>query len=144
MIRLAHADDAPGLGRIAHAAYEQFTAAIGRVPAPALQDFPRDIAAGRVWAIGSPPLGFAVAFAKQDTWFLENVAIAPQAQGQGHGRALIAFVEAEGQRRGFGRIRLYTNAKMTSNLALYPMLGYTLTGRQVEDGFDRVYFEKRL
>jgi hypothetical protein len=33
---------------------------------------------------------------------------------------------------------------MTENLGLYPRLGYQQFDRRVEDGFDRVYFEKTL
>jgi hypothetical protein len=33
---------------------------------------------------------------------------------------------------------------MVENLALYPRLGYREDGRRVEDGFDRVFFSKRL
>ena len=39
---------------------------------------------------------------------------------------------------------LASNAAMTANLALYPRLGYRRTGRRVENGYDRVYFEKEL
>jgi Ni,Fe-hydrogenase III large subunit len=39
-------------------------------------------------------------------------------------------------------IELYTNAKMTENLAYYPRLGFEETGRRREDGFDRVYFRR--
>ena len=41
-------------------------------------------------------------------------------------------------------MRLYTNARMTENLSLYPHLGYVEVERREEDGFDRVFFEKGL
>jgi hypothetical protein len=47
-------------------------------------------------------------------------------------------------RLGLRRVHLYTNAKMTANLSIYPRLGYVEIDRRSEDGFDRVYFEKRL
>ena len=87
MIRPAVPEDAEGLARIARAAYRSYEADIGSVPPPALQDFPADIAASRVWVTGDPVAGYAVAYAKPDRWFLENIAIAPEAQGQGLGRA---------------------------------------------------------
>ncbi len=37
-----------------------------------------------------------------------------------------------------------TNEKMSQNLSIYPHLGYVETGRRIEDGFNRVYFEKKL
>jgi len=33
---------------------------------------------------------------------------------------------------------------MTENLSIYPHLGYIEVDRREEDGFSRVYFEKRL
>ncbi|MEC9102228.1 MAG: GNAT family N-acetyltransferase, partial [Pseudomonadota bacterium] len=45
---------------------------------------------------------------------------------------------------GLETVKLYTNVKMQANLTLYPRLGYVETARKSEDGFDRVYFEKRL
>jgi hypothetical protein len=33
---------------------------------------------------------------------------------------------------------------MHENLELYPRLGYRQTDRRVEDGFERVYFSKKL
>jgi hypothetical protein len=37
-----------------------------------------------------------------------------------------------------------TNAAMTENLAFYPRHGYVETHRASQDGFDRVFFSKRL
>lgn len=139
-------DDASALARIARAAYERYVPLIGREPAPMLQDFPADIADGAVWTArgAAGPVGYVVARPQGEDWLLENVAVAPEAQGTGLGRRLIARAEAEGAARGFARVVLYTNAKMTANLALYPRLGYVETGRRREDGFDRVFFVKAL
>ncbi|MEQ9160672.1 MAG: hypothetical protein RLO10_10775 [Roseovarius indicus] len=41
-------------------------------------------------------------------------------------------------------MQLYTNEKMVANLSIYPHLGYAETDRRTEDGFNRVYFEKRV
>ncbi len=139
-------DDASALVRIARAAYETYVPLIGREPAPMLQDFPADIADGAVWTArgADGPVGYVVARPKGEDWLLENVAVAPEAQGTGLGKRLIERAEAEGAARGFARVVLYTNAKMTANLALYPRLGYVETGRGREDGFDRVFFVKPL
>ena len=73
---------------------------------------------------------------------LDNVAVAPSAQGKGHGQALVAFAEAEAQRRRLREVRLYTNVLMTENLALYGRLGFRETGRVSEKGYERVYMAK--
>jgi hypothetical protein len=46
--------------------------------------------------------------------------------------------------RGWREIRLYTNALMAENIALYRRIGYVETARVAEKGFDRVYMTKRL
>jgi GNAT superfamily N-acetyltransferase len=75
---------------------------------------------------------------------LENVAVSKAGRGKGIGKALIQFCEAQATRLGLGSVCLYTNEKMTDNLSIYPRLGYVEVQRRSEDGFDRVYFEKRL
>ena len=89
-------------------------------------------------------LGFIVFRAAGRDLLLENVAVLPGAAGRGIGKALIAHCEQAARAQGAAAVRLYTDAKMTENLALYPRLGYTETARRSEDGFERVYFEKRL
>jgi ribosomal protein S18 acetylase RimI-like enzyme len=75
---------------------------------------------------------------------LDNIAVAPEAQGEGLGKKLVAFAESEALRRGFTELRLYTNEKMTENLTLYPRLGFEETHRGRQAGYDRVFFRKRL
>lgn len=79
-----------------------------------------------------------------DYLHLENVAVDPRFQGLGLGRQLIDYVEQQARSGGYDSIQLYTNAKMTENLRLYPRLGYEEFDRRLEDGFDRVYFRKTL
>ena len=45
---------------------------------------------------------------------------------------------------GYRTIRLFTNERMTENLALYPRLGYVETHRNEEEGLRRVHFAKQL
>ncbi len=71
-------------------------------------------------------------------------ALFPRFQGLGLGMQLIDFVEQQARGGGYGSIELYTNAKMTENLGLYPRLGYVEFDRRHEAGFDRVYFQKKL
>lgn len=144
VFRPAREEDVPAMARIARAAYAPYVAEIGFEPPPMVQDFAPAVAAGRAWVAGEPVHGFVVAYATGADWHIENVAVAPEAQGGGVGRMLIAAAEAEGRARGHARVVLYTNAAMRPNLTLYPRLGYARTARRVEHGLDRVYFEKRL
>ena len=146
-IRPAVTADEAAVRGCAEAAYAQYVIAIGRKPAPMAADFAGQIADGVVHvaegADGSV-LGFIVFFPRGDLMFLENVAVAETAAGQGLGRALIGFCEAEARRLGLAGVQLYTNEKMAANLSIYPHLGYVETERRTEDGFNRVYFEKRV
>jgi len=111
-----------------------------------IADFENQIRARDVWVAETEGevLGFIVFFQKHDTMFLENVAVHPTHAGCGIGRQLIAFCEDQAANAGLKTVTLYTNEKMTENLKIYPRLGYLETGRRDEDGFHRVYFEKRL
>ena len=147
MIRPATPADESAIRTCAEAAYGRYVAAIGRKPAPMVADFAADIALGRIHvatdAAGALQ-GFIVFFDRDGAMFLENVAVLPQAAGQGIGKALIAHCEGRARALGLGSVQLYTNEKMVENLSIYPRLGYAEVARRREDGFDRVFFEKRL
>ena len=147
MIRLAVAADEQAVRDCAEQAYERYVAAIGRKPAPMVADFAAQIADGQVFVATDAEgglLGFIVFYAEADHMALENVAVRPSAAGRGIGKALIGFCEAQAQARGLARVHLYTNAKMTGNLSIYPRLGYVEVDRRSDNGFDRVFFEKGL
>lgn len=147
VIRRARPDDAPAIRGRARQAYARYVPRIGRPPAPMAADYAALIAVGDVSVATEADggfLGFIVFRAAGRDLLLENVAVLPGAAGRGIGKALIAHCEQAARAQGAAAVRLYTNAKMTENLALYPRLGYTETARRSEDGFERVYFEKRL
>ncbi|MGX9962192.1 GNAT family N-acetyltransferase [Roseomonas sp. F4] len=76
--------------------------------------------------------------------WIDNVAVEPAFKGQGLGRTLMAFAEAEARRRGLPELRLLTNALMAANIALYTRLGFVETERRTEKGRARVYMAKPL
>ncbi|MBW6426080.1 GNAT family N-acetyltransferase [Rhizobium sp. XQZ8] len=147
MIRKAVAADEAAIRACAEQAYARYVAVIGRKPAPMVADYGAQIAAGLVHVVvseGEGLQGFIVFFLKNTAMLLENVAVRPEAAGKGMGRSLTAYCEAEAQRLGLTAVRLYTNEKMVENLSIYSRLGYVETGRRIKDGFNRVFFEKRL
>ncbi len=147
MIRQARFSDLDAIRRCAEAAYAKYVDRIGRKPAPMVADFAALIESGSVRVdIDDSGLlrGYVVSYPRGDHFHLENIAVDPALQGRGIGRELITWVEQEASASGYDRIELYTNARMTDNLDLYPRLGYREFDRRVEHGFDRVYFEKDL
>ncbi|KAH0379899.1 hypothetical protein KCU92_g7875, partial [Aureobasidium melanogenum] len=75
---------------------------------------------------------------------INNLAVSPTAQGKGYGKLLMKFAEDVAKKKGVKKLELYTNVKMVENLVLYKKLGYEEVGRWSEDGFERVFFVKKL
>lgn len=146
MIRRAIAADGPRVARIVADAYAPLAERMASLPGPMLDDYPARIAEGvvDVFETDGQIAGFVICHAVDEAYLLENVAVAPEAQGRGIGRALIGHAEALAARAGVRRIRLYTHITMVENQTLYRRLGYRETGRGLEDGFDRVQFAKDL
>ena len=145
-IRKAVKADLPGIRACAENAYRMYIECIGREPAPMVADFAASIERGHLLVIDQDDAvaGFVVYYEKIGCVHLENVAVNPDFQKRGIGKKLINFVEKQARADGYSRIELYTNAKMTENLGLYPRLGYREFDRRIENGFDRVYFSKVL
>ena len=145
-IRAATAKDAPLVMQIVEHAYRPYIPRMGKSPAPMLDDYALRVAEGVVWVIeeGDSIAGIIVLLPKPDHLLLDNVAVAPERQGLGLGRRLLAFAEAEALRRGYREIRLYTHQAMIENQRLYAAIGYRETGRGTEAGYHRVFMRKRL
>ncbi|MFB9969246.1 GNAT family N-acetyltransferase [Pseudoroseomonas cervicalis] len=108
-------------------------------------DYAARIAANEAWVWDAGGLlALLVLERRADHLWLDNIAVAPEAQGRGLGRRLIRFAVAEAQRLGLPELRLLTNAAMAGNLALYPRLGFTEVARRHDEGFDRVFFQAKL
>jgi ribosomal protein S18 acetylase RimI-like enzyme len=139
-------DDAPAVAACVRAAYAHYVERIGREPAPMTADYGRLIAAREVWVIraGEGVAGVLVLRPEPPALLVENVAVAPGQQGRGLGRMLMAFAEDHARAAGLTEVVLYTNERMTENLRFYPALGYTETGRAMQDGFARVFYRKAV
>jgi GNAT superfamily N-acetyltransferase len=147
MIRPAQPGDQVAIETIVRAAYAVYIPRIGKPPGPMLDDYARLIADGAVSVIeeaGGEIAALIVLIPKPDQLLLDNIAVRPDRQGRGFGRALIEHAEREARRLGFREIRLYTHEKMTENIALYLRIGFVETGRGREAGYDRVFMTKSL
>jgi ribosomal protein S18 acetylase RimI-like enzyme len=147
-VRAARPDEAEAVGALVEAAFTRHIAAVGRRPAPMDDDHAARIVKGQQYVIdGEAPgtLAASIALVEEDGFLVvNNVAVAPGCQRQGHGRALLDFAEDEARRRGLPEVRLHTHARMADNLIMYPRLGYVEAGRENQGGFDRVLFVKGL
>ncbi|NWC96170.1 MULTISPECIES: GNAT family N-acetyltransferase [unclassified Pseudomonas] len=143
LIRPATVDDIAAIEAIVHAAYSPYIERIGRKPGPMLDDYRQQVAAARVHVLDSAGQvhGFVVLIPHDEYLLLDNLAVAPRAQGLGYGRLLLEFTEQQAHQ---GLVRLYTNEAMTENIALYTRKGYVETHRAEENGLRRVYMQKDL
>jgi GNAT superfamily N-acetyltransferase len=147
VIRRAKPEDRAAVEAIVRDAYSIYVERIGKPPGPMLDDYGPLITDGAVTVLEDTDAAIAaiiVLLAKPDHLLLDNIAVRPDRQGQGLGRQFIAFAEGEARRLGFGELRLYTHERMTENIALYTRLGFVVTGRGREAGYDRVFMTKRL
>jgi GNAT superfamily N-acetyltransferase len=144
VIRLARSSDVTAVHQVIAEAYAVYLDRMDRPPAPMTRDFTGLIAAGTTWVTGSPATGVITLCDDGDSLLIENVAVRPGAQGSGLGRRLLAFAEDVAGERGRDRLTLYTNEAMTENLAIYAHLGYREIDRRTDDGYRRVFMEKRL
>lgn len=145
-IRPARAEDAATVAAIAQAAYGIYVARIGRMPLPMLADY-GDLVAKElvhVLEVDSAIAAYVVLIHEPDAMLVENIAVSPTLQKRGLGRALLAYADDAARTAGYGTIRLYTNAAMTENIALYSRCGYVETHRATEEGRHRVYMRKAL
>jgi GNAT superfamily N-acetyltransferase len=142
-MRLAEHTDKAAVERLVHDAYSPWIEVVGMRPLPMEADYGALIAAGRVHVTYA--LDALIVLVPEDGVLLvENVAVRPDRQGKGLGRALMAYAEQEARRLGLPALRLYTNTRMTTNIALYESLGYVETGRMGIEGRSAVLMRKQL
>ncbi|MGH7152796.1 MAG: GNAT family N-acetyltransferase, partial [Acetobacteraceae bacterium] len=145
LVRPALPADRTAIEQIVHDAYAMYIPRIGKPPGPIFDDYAARIAAGQTWVLDDGgPIGVLVLIAEPDHLLLDNIAVAPQLQGHGHGLRLLGFADAEAGRRGYSVLRLYTHLLMHENLALYAAQGWREYARASQSGYDRVFMEKRL
>jgi ribosomal protein S18 acetylase RimI-like enzyme len=145
-LRLATTKDLGAVEEIVRAAYLPYVSRIGREPGPMLDDYRKLIADRRVHVVEQDGVvrGVLVLIPERDAMLLDNVAVAPFAQGLGLGRKMLEFAERAARDMGLRSIRLYTNEAMTENISIYSRIGYSETHRAEENGLRRIYMMKQL
>ena len=147
--RLAGASDLAAVHALTEAAYAPYTVLLGYPPLPATEDHRPRVEAGQVHLAEVPGtvVGLLVLERNPDHAMIYSVAVLPARQGEGHGLALLRLAESEARSWGACELRLYTNARMERNIALYAALGFHETGRRphpMRPGFTIVDMVRRL
>jgi ribosomal protein S18 acetylase RimI-like enzyme len=132
-IRRADPRDADTVQRISADAYiPAYTAMLGTIPKPATEDYGPRIERGEVWIleIENEPTGIAVLEENNDHLLIYSIAVKPDAQRKGYGRALLDFADQRAIELGLHEVRLYTNERMERNLRLYEQHGFVRVGKR--------------
>lgn len=87
-----------------------------------------DIKTHRVMlAISGGIVGVIVFDQVDDAIMVFNLAVAPEAQGQGVARRLMQFAEEEAQARNLSKLKLRTHKMMKDTIAMYRHMGWKVT-----------------
>ncbi|NGN39861.1 GNAT family N-acetyltransferase [Mesorhizobium sp. CGMCC 1.15528] len=131
-IRRALSDDLSAVVALTEQAYAPYTALFGAPPIPVTEDYAPRIDAGEVWLLESDGelAGLAVFELHEDHLLVFSIAVYPAFQGKGLGVTLLRWLEDRTRAATLPEIRLYTNARMERNIALYLAYGFHETGRR--------------
>jgi ribosomal protein S18 acetylase RimI-like enzyme len=97
-IRRATPADVAAIRALTRAAYARWVPLIGREPLPMTADHERAVREHRIDLLcaGAGLLGLIETIERGDHLLIENLAVAPASQGQGHGRRLLDHAEGVG------------------------------------------------
>jgi len=73
-----------------------------------------------------------------DHLHVRRVAVRPDLQGRGVGRALMEWCQVEAKRRGHAEVRVGVRRALPGNLAFYERLGFQVTGSHSHPGYQEV------
>lgn len=144
--RPAVPDDVAMIRDLVRAAYQRWVSVVGREPLPMAADYATAVEQHRfdIAELSGRMVGLIETILCDDHLWIENIAVHPEDQGKGHGKAMLAL--AEGIATGAGRteIRLLTNEAFAANVVLYRKMGYVVTASEPFMGGITLYMTKTL
>lgn len=118
--------DASTVSDLVRAAYAKWVPVLGREPKPMTADY--DVAVRDhvvdVLRLDGEAAALIEMEPEDDHLLVVNVAVSPNHQGRGYGRALLAHAEEFALSLGLKELRLYTSVHLTENVKLYERVGY--------------------
>lgn len=145
-LRPAVPADAAAIRDIVRAAYAKWVPVIGREPLPMRADYDK--------AVAEHPFDLAVeddrivgmieTVLAEDHLWIENVCVAPDAQGRGIGRLLLELAERKAIEAGRAELRLLTNGAFAANVSLYKRQGYIMDREEPFMNGMTVYMSKKF
>lgn len=144
-IRPAKPGDAQIIRALVRSAYAKWVPMLGREPLPMHADYERAIRDHEIdlLHLDGQVVALIELIRNSECLFIENAAVAPEHQGQGIGRRLLAHAERKAWIAGLPEIRLLTNAVFESNIRLYQSIGYRIDRQEPFMGGAAVYMSKK-
>ena len=132
LVRRATSADAEAVRGLTRSAYARWVPLIGREPRPMTADYDRATLAHMIDLVEKDGhlAGLIEMSAETDHLMIINIAVHPDGQGRRLGSRFLQHAEAVARELGLSEMRLYTNAGMERNIALYRSRGYVETSRE--------------
>lgn len=144
--RFATREDLVAVVALQHAAYASGRTVTGVEALPLRADYDDIFARMECWVVDGPEHldGALILELRDDDMLIWSVSTHPHARSRGVGTALLAFAERRARESGRDIMRLYTNERLTRNVAWYARSGYIV--ERIEDMPDRraVHMKKIL
>jgi ribosomal protein S18 acetylase RimI-like enzyme len=71
-----------------------------------------------------------------DDLHVRRLAVLPELQGRGIGRAMMAWAEADAVRRGLRAVTIGVRIALSGNVAFFQRLGYEVIAEHAHAGYD--------
>ena len=134
------------MSALVNAAFEKYIPLIGRKPLPMIANHSDLIANHEAWVLeeNHEIVALLELILKDDSLYIETVAVQGSRQARGIGKQLLRFAETRARALGRNAVTLFTNERYTVLLEMYARLGYVETHRVAVQGTDAVYMRKTL
>lgn len=144
--RRATLEDVAQVSALVNAAFEKYIPLIGRKPLPMVADHTDLILNHEAWVLEEQSEIIAVLelVLKDDSLYIDTVALRPSHQARGIGKQLLNFAEIRARALGKNTMTLFTNERYTVLLEMYARHGYVQTHRVPVQGTDAVHMRKTL
>jgi N-acetylglutamate synthase-like GNAT family acetyltransferase len=145
-LRRATPEDAEEIRTLVNAAFEGYIPLIGRKPLPMRADHTDLIVNHDAWVLEQESEIIAVLelILKEDSLYIDTVAVGNAHQARGLGKQLLNFSETRARELGRNATTLFTNERYTALLEMYARHGYVETHRVPVQGTDAVHMRKTL
>lgn len=145
-IKLATHEDLGDVTLCVCAAMLKYITVMKKQPKPMLADYNSLIEKQKIIiATKSDKIAGVLVFDTSDEGItIETIAVNPYTQGNGVGRKLISFAETVAVKSGFPYLNILAHRSMDNVKQIYEHLGFRPYDERIVDGYDRIYFRKRL